>query len=422
MDRARPVPSTQRSSSGSDPGAAPPAGVSSVSSTAVRRAPGPSPARRRTTAVPDRAVRPGHRAGRSTPAAAGSVGQLAGGEVVAVQGGAAGVGVHTSSAVRVRVEVGVHVAGQIDRQLGDRARTGVPDQQLVPAAALVADQQPLVAGHRRERHRVEPLAGTVGELGDHLAVGDADTPAAPGIGSHRARNAPAPRWSRRATARRRWRPPGAVHDLRVPSRIGQVDPGAVVVGEPGHHDVPADLQTGRVPGSDAGQRLDRRTGRTERLPPPRPELVAVLVVEPPQLAPVRAEHAAGGAVRSVGGLHAARPSDVPGVQLVGAGFVGHEDRPVRGVTRRVGQADPHGVEPGPPPRLGRRVVEQGGRDASGRVGGRIGHRVSLVTRTRRGLTVRDGQRPRRRLRRIPLPDLRSRQRRHRAGRRRERSR
>ena len=42
----------------------------------------------------------------------------------------------------------------------------VPDQQLLAAAALVADQQPAVAGQRAELQRVQAAALAVPLLGD----------------------------------------------------------------------------------------------------------------------------------------------------------------------------------------------------------------------------------------------------------------
>ena len=55
--------------------------------------------------------------------------------------------------------------------LGLGVGVDVPDQQLLPAAALVQQQEPGVARHGGEAERGEALAGAVGLLGDRAPVG-----------------------------------------------------------------------------------------------------------------------------------------------------------------------------------------------------------------------------------------------------------
>ena len=110
------------------------------------------------------------------PGGGGQVGQPAGREVVAVQPGARRMGVPDQQRPGVRGEVGGELAGQVDRELGLGPRGDVPDQQLLAAAALVQEQQPLVAGDRGERERGQAAPRAVGLLGDRAAVRGADDP------------------------------------------------------------------------------------------------------------------------------------------------------------------------------------------------------------------------------------------------------
>ena len=73
----------------------------------------------------------------------------------------------------VGVPAGRHVAGQVEHDLGLGVGGDVPDQQLLPAAPLVPDQQPAVAGQRAELQRVQAAALAVPLLGDDggLVVG-----------------------------------------------------------------------------------------------------------------------------------------------------------------------------------------------------------------------------------------------------------
>ena len=93
--------------------------------------------------------------------------QGAGGQVVAVELAAGGVVVPDEQGGAVRVEAGRHVAGQVEHDLGLGVGGDVPDQQLLAAAALVADQQPPVVGQGAELQRVQSAAVAVPLLRDH---------------------------------------------------------------------------------------------------------------------------------------------------------------------------------------------------------------------------------------------------------------
>ena len=159
--------------------------------------------------------------------------------------------------------------------------------------------------------------------------------------------------------------------------VAEVHPGTVVVGETRDDHTTSELEPCRVARRHPGQRLLGRPCRSEGLPPPRPELVAVGVVEPPQLLAVGAEHTRRGAVRAAGGLHPLTRRDVERVQLVHPGLVADQHGAVGRVPGRVRQPDADGVEAGPPPGLGRRVVEEPVGDRGERVGRRVGHPASL---------------------------------------------
>ena len=96
-------------------------------------------------AVPDGAVRPRRRAGHHP----GGHRQRRSARRRRGRSGAPWCGrrgcARTSSAVPSGIEVGIQVAGQVDRQFGDRAGGRIPDQQLVAAPPFVPDQHPLVA-------------------------------------------------------------------------------------------------------------------------------------------------------------------------------------------------------------------------------------------------------------------------------------
>ena len=189
----------------------------------------------------------------------GQGGQVAGRDVVAEQPGAGGVRVRDEQRPAVRGEVGAELAGQVDREFGLGVRGDVPDQQLLAAAALVQEQQPLVAGDRGERERGQSAAGAVGLLGDRSAVGDADHPdrgvprvTVLGVGDGQQRLVLGERAD-----------PGVlgvgVDDVRgrVGRAVPQPDAGAVVRGRAGGDEPAADLQPGRVPVLDARQGRNR---------------------------------------------------------------------------------------------------------------------------------------------------------------------
>ena len=310
--------------------------------------------------VPDRAVPAGQRTGDDA-ARRRQFGQLARAEVETVHRCPRCVGVHHQQRTAVGVEVGVQVAGQIDLQFGRRARPQVPDQQLVPPAPLVPDQQPLVSGHRGEAQGVQAPARGVGQLGQDGAVrhGYRAQGRVAGVAVLGVRQHPDALVDGQPTD------PGvlgvAIHQQRRGSVPRQVHPGAVVIGESRQHHPGADLEAGRITRINAGEGRPRDAGRsgTEGLHPPGAELVTIRVVEPPQLFAVGGQHGVHGAVRAVGrdGVRAGR--DVPAGDLVPAGGVGHVGRPVGGVPGHHRQAEPDGREPPPPALFGGGVIEQG---------------------------------------------------------------
>ena len=305
----------------------------------------------------------------------GELGQLAAAQVVPVQPGAGGVDVRDQQRVPVGVEVGDQLAGQVDREFGLGVGEHVPDQQLLAPAPLVLQQQPGVAGHRREGQRGQPLARAVGLVGDR---GDGPVGGEPHHAHRRVARVAVlgvPDREQRLVLRQR---PDVrvlrmrVHDLGPAAVARDPDPAAVVGRRPDGDDRPADLQPGGVPVVNAGdRRLWRRVfgSAGERLRDPVPELVAVGVGEPPHRRAVRREGGRVRAAASVGDAAVGVGRPVPHVDLGGAARVRRIDAALRRIPRPPRSRHPRGGEPRPPPSLPLVVGEEPVGDGRGRVGG-----------------------------------------------------
>ncbi len=126
---------------------------------------------------------------------------------------------------------------------------------------------------------------------------------------------------------------------RVLALAGQVDRRALLVrgtADDRRAAVAGQGETGRIGGFEAGDGGLVRPS-PEGLAAPDAELVTVLVVEPPDPGAVRGEHAVRRAVRPERRLPLLARRTVPGVQLVRARRVRHEQGAVRRVLRPVGQ-------------------------------------------------------------------------------------
>ncbi len=258
--------------------------------------------------------------------------------------------VHDQQAGAVRIPLGADVAGQLQGEVGLLARRHVPHQGLPAAPALVADEQAGVAVDRREAQDLQaqllPAALGVVQLGDLAAVAAQDAQR---------------RVHRVAVLGVLDRDQGAVvgevadaRRLAVPvdlrrglARVREVDGRTVLVRRAADHrraPVPAEGEARRVGGVQAGHGRLVRAAR-EGLAPPDAELVAVLVVEPPDPLAVGREHAVRRAVGPVRDLALLAARAVPGVQLVRPRRVRHEQGAVRGVLGPVGQRHPRRPEP-----------------------------------------------------------------------------
>ncbi|CAM5610919.1 hypothetical protein SALBM311S_05971 [Streptomyces alboniger] len=284
--------------------------------------------------------RPGDRARRGR-----DLDPLPGRQVVAEELAAGLEAVRDQQAGAVRVPLGAHVTGQVQGEVGLLAGRHVPHQGLPAAPALVADQQPGVAVHRSEAEdlQAEFLGAALGvvEVGDRCAVGAHDAQRR----VHRVAVLGVLDGDQRAVVREVADARGlavAVDLHGLLAEAGDMDRRAVLVGGAAHDRgtaVPGEGQSRRV------RRLQARRGEVVRpalegLTAPDPELVAVLVVEPPHPPAVRGEHAVRRAVRPVGHLALLTRRSVPGVQLVGPRRVRHEQGAVRRVLRPVGQGHP----------------------------------------------------------------------------------
>ena len=267
----------------------------------------------------------------------------AGGQVVAEQLAAPRVVVGQEQRRRVRVPPGVHLAGQVQVQVGHRVRLRRPDGRPEQACPLAQDDQPLVARHPRPLARPHGQAGAVPQVGDRpagpvehaerrvpavavLAVGDGQQPLVPGQPLHA-----------RVLAVR-------VEPLDRAVAGGQPDPAAGVGGRAHDREAAAERQAGRVARLHAGRRRPRVGPALERLRPPRPRLVPALVVEPPDGPALRVERAGPRALRPAGHLPARAGRPVPRVQLEAAALVGVVDEAVRGVPGPGGQGHGDGAE------------------------------------------------------------------------------
>src|SRR5439155_26053347 len=108
------------------------------------------------------------------------------------------------------------------------------------------------------------------------------------------------------------------HHFRTAAGAGEHARGAAVVRGADRGDRPADRHPGRVTGGHTGHRGLRSLTvwpAGERLTYPLTELVAVGVVEPPDVLAVRADRGVPGAVGPVGDLAVQVGGAVPGVDL-----------------------------------------------------------------------------------------------------------
>ena len=236
-------------------------------------------------------------------------------------------------------------ARQLQRQVRLLAGGHVPHQGLPAAPALVADEQARVAVDGGEAEDLQAqLAGAalgVVEVGDRGAVRAQDAQrrvhrvAVLGVldGDERAVVGEVADAGRLAVA---------VDLHRVLAGAHEVDGRAVLVRGTAHDrrtPVTAEGETGRIGGVQAPGGRFVRAAR-EGLAAPHAELVAVLVVEPPDPRAVRGQHAVRRAVGPVRHLALLARRPVPGVQLVRPGRVRDEQGAVRRVLRPVGQGHP----------------------------------------------------------------------------------
>ncbi len=280
------------------------------------------------------------------------------GEVVAEELAARLEAVRDEQGAAVRVPLGADVAGQVQLQVGLLARRHVPHHRLPASAPLVPDEQPGVARHGREAQHLQAellgAAAGVVQLGDRRAVGAHHAQR----GVHRVPVLRVLHGDQRAVVgevadARRLAVPVQLH--RRLARTHQVDRRAVLVGgaaDDRRAAVAAEGEARRVRGVQArGGQLVLAAGET--LPAPDAELVAVLVVEPPDPLAVRGEHPVRRAVRPVRHLALLTGGPVPGVQLVRPCRVRHEQgtvgassaqsgRDTRGARKRFSQC---GISP-----------------------------------------------------------------------------
>src|SRR5207248_7604841 len=91
-------------------------------------------------------------------------------EIEPVQLSSPAVIVRDEQRTRVGIPVRRDLAGEIDRELLVAAGHRVEDERALQALPLVQDDEALISGDRRPARRVEPLAGTVPELGDAVPL------------------------------------------------------------------------------------------------------------------------------------------------------------------------------------------------------------------------------------------------------------
>lgn len=340
-----PGPSTHTSSTGTDSKRLEPGRIEDH---AARRGPddrrlgGRRPQVLHTAVGPRR--RPRHRARRRLDA-----GQRARAELVSPQVAAGLEAVCDQERRAVRIPLGGDVTGQVEGEIGLLTRRHVPHHRLPAPAPLMPDEEPGVPVHRSEAQDFQSqllrTALGVVELGDRRPVG-------PHHAQRRMHGVPVLRVldGDEAAVVREVADAGR---LAVPvdllgraAAADDMDRRAVLVRGAAHdrrRAVPPDGQARRVRGFEPVHRGDV-FAPAEGLAQPDPELVPVLVAEPPDPLAVGGQEAVRRPVRPVrrSALLARRP--VPRVQLVRPRRVRHEQRAVRRVLRPVGQGHPRRTE------------------------------------------------------------------------------
>jgi len=255
----------------------------------------------------------------------------------------------------IGIPLGVGLARQIELDVVDTAARRVEDQGLAPTAPVVKDEEPLILLDRRPADWLESLARSIPQLG-HLrprAIHHPDraisTVAVLGMRDRDERLV-----ARKVCDRRCLRV--LVDQLRCIARAQNVDRGALVAPRATQD---REVAPGRQPGAVRGRKLGRdRLARAagERLPHPTPELVALLIVEPPHRLARGVEpagHAIAGAFGSIGDLPVRAGAAVPGVHLEPPARVREIDEVLGIVARPRREADtwraiaalPRGLDP-----------------------------------------------------------------------------